>query len=183
MAETKFTIANKEWARKQFPGRLRKIAMKAHGYTPGSSQRGLVTAIHEKTGVSKATISRWLDGSMFPGIERLLLLSDRYEVTPDELVGNDDVPHGQEFSMDALEKVLPRPLLLHVLAVMSELRASAKNLTDEWYAEATVQLLERVSENPEMSRHEILGLAYELLRDGPAQEGQTDESAVDSQDR
>lgn len=141
--------------------------MEAHGYAPGASQRGLVTAIHDHTGISKATVSRWLDGSMFPGIERLLLLSERYGVSPDELVGNDEAPHGQPFSMQALDSAIPRPLLIHVLTIMSELRASAKNLTDEWFAEATVRLLERVSENPDMSRHEIMGHAYDLLRNGP----------------
>lgn len=169
MADEKFTIANKEWARKRFPERFRNAAMRKHGYTPGASLRGLVRDVYLEleARVTKATISRWLDGSMFPGPDKLLLISEKYGVSPSELVGNNDAPESTDFSFEQLEQLLPRPLLIHVLTIMSELRASAKNLTDEWFAEATVRLLEKVSRNPEMSKQEIMGHAYELLRNGP----------------
>lgn len=164
MGSERFQVANREWTKREFPKRLLSLAIKKHGYT-GAEHYGVYKDIAGKLGVSRSAVTRWMSGAV-PGIENLMAIASAYDTTPDYLVGNDDAPPGQ-FSFSVLEDQIPRPLLLHVLTVMSELRASAKGLTDEWFAEATVRLLELVSQNPEMSRQEIMGHAYELLRDGP----------------
>ncbi|NIC05232.1 helix-turn-helix domain-containing protein [Billgrantia bachuensis] len=168
MSDESFQVTNREWAKREFPKRLLRLAIEEHGYSEGEHY-GVNKDIADRLGVSRSAVTRWLNGSV-PGIENLLAIAKAYKTTPDYLVGNDNAPPGK-FDFGILESNIPRPLLLHVLTVMSELRASAKNLTDEWFAEATVRLLERVSENPDMSRHEIMGLAYELLRNGPDQAG------------
>ncbi|SDL78502.1 Helix-turn-helix [Modicisalibacter muralis] len=167
MGSEEFRVANKEWAKREFPKRLLRLAIEKHGYSE-DDHYGVNKDIAELLGVSRSAVTRWM-GGVVPGIENLMAIADAYETTPAHLVGNDDAPPGQ-FSLSALEESIPRPLLIHVLTVMSELRTNATNLTDAWFAEATVRLLELVSQKPEMSPQEIMGHAYELLKKGPAGE-------------
>lgn len=177
MSNEPFKVANREWAKKEFPKRLLRLAIEEHGYSE-EDYYGVNKDIAERLGVSRSAVTRWMSG-VVPGIENLMAIAKAYETTPAFLVGNDDAPPGR-FEFDVLESTIPRPLLIHVLTIMSELRASAKNLTDEWFAEATVRLLERVSENPDMSKHEIMGHAYDLLRNGPDEAPHEPSASTDS---
>lgn len=164
MDESDFEIANRDWFEARFPERLREIARKAHGYAEGASDRGLGKRVSDTTGIPGPTISRYLSGQIFPGYERLAIIADAYNVSLGYLTGNDDAPIGH-FSMDVLDQRIPRALLMHVLAMMAELRSTAApGVSDKQFALATVELLDRVSSRPDMNEHEMTGLGLSLLK-------------------
>lgn len=167
-------IKNRDWSVAKFPERLREVARAHHGYKQGSGDRGLGKRVSEVTGIPAPTISRYLSGQIFPSNERLLVIADRYDASVDYLVGNDDAPLGH-FSMEVLDQNIPRSLLMHVLAMMAELRSTAaRGISDQRFAQATVELLDRVAANPDMNEHEMTGLGLSLLKaepgDGPEPE-------------
>ena len=88
MTDTKFEIANRARAKALFPKRLREIALKAHGYTPGDDY-GLNADIAKRCNVTRGAVTRWFDGAV-PKILTLLTISEAYNVDPGWLVGNDD---------------------------------------------------------------------------------------------
>ncbi|WP_185859280.1 helix-turn-helix domain-containing protein [Vreelandella populi] len=167
MDQSEFHIANKDWFRARFPERLREITRKAHGYSEGKSDRGLGKCVSDKTGIPAPTVSRYLSGSMLPGVDRLLVLADAYDTPVDYLAGNNDAPIGH-FSMETLDQRIPRELLMHVLAMMAELRSTAApGVSDKHFALSTVELLDKVSDRPDMNEHEMTGLGLSLLKGEP----------------
>lgn len=164
MDESEFEIANRDWFEARFPERLREVTRKAHGYSEGVGDRGLGKRVSDTTGIPGPTISRYLSGQIFPGFERLTIIAEAYGVSLGYLTGNDDAPVGH-FSMDVLDQRIPRELLMHVLAMMAELRSTAATgVSDKQFALATVELLDRVSERPDMNEHEMTGLGLSLLK-------------------
>lgn len=163
MAEDDFKIVNRDWFEAKFPERLREVTRRAHGYREGSSDRGLGKRVSDQTGIPAPTVSRYLNGQIFPGIERLMILADSYKTSIGYLTGNDDAPVAG-FSIEVLDQRIPRDLLMHVLAMMAELRSmSTRGVSDQHFAKATVELLDRVAERPEMNENEMTGLGLALL--------------------
>lgn len=165
MADEPFKVASPEWAKKEFPKRLKMLAEEKYRKS-GNSSYGWQTQLANELEIDKSNVSRWMRGSL-PGIENLLRIAEILNCDPDYLAGNDDAPSG-EFSMQALDDRIPRDLLLHVLAMMAELRSmSTRGVSDQHFAKATVELLDRVAERPDMNENEMTGLGLALLKSEP----------------
>ncbi|MDH4572441.1 helix-turn-helix domain-containing protein [Salinicola acroporae] len=161
MADEPFKVASPEWAKKEFPKRLKMLA-EAKYRKSGNSSYGWQTQLANELVIDKSNVSRWMRGSL-PGVENLLRIAELLECDPAYLVGNDDAPSG-DFSQQALDERIPRDLLLHVLAMMAELRSISRDVSDQQFAKATVELLDRVAERPEMNENEMTGLGLALLK-------------------
>lgn len=168
MSEPEFKIKNRDWARKEFPRQLLEAARKYHGRSPGDDY-GIYAEIAVHADVSRSAVTRWMNGSV-PRVDTILQLADAYGVDPERLVGNDTAP-SEGFSSSDVEARIPYERLTKVLSVMSELRRSADTqVSDDWFAEATVKVLRMVENDPGMSQDAITGAAYRLLRNGPEPE-------------
>ena len=73
--------------------------LKAHRERLGLSQEAVAQAIY----VSRQTMSSWENGKTYPDVQSLLLLSDLFGVSIDELVKGDVVSMKEVVSKDALE--------------------------------------------------------------------------------
>lgn len=73
--------------------------LKAHRERLGLSQEAVAQAIY----VSRQTMSSWENGKTYPDVQSLLLLSDLFGVSIDELVKGDVVLMKEVVSKDALE--------------------------------------------------------------------------------
>lgn len=158
MTET-FSIHSAQWAKEKFPERLVAAALRHHRRDPDNTY-GINALIAQDAGVDRSAVTRWMKGAA-PKLETILHLADLYDVSPDHLVGNDDLPH-EGFSRRDLESRLPYDTLIKVLRIMSELRTS--RVSDDWFAQSTVELLKMVESTPDMSDDAITGAAYRLLR-------------------
>lgn len=165
MSESDFKVSNRDWAQQEFPKRLLEVARQYHGRSQGNDY-GINAKIAAHVGVSRSAVTRWMSGAV-PKVDTILHIASAYDVTPDSLVGNDTAPR-DGFSTRDVEARIPYDRLTKVLSVMSELRRSTDaELTDEWFAEATVRVLKMVESDPSMSEDAITGAAYRLLRNDP----------------
>ena len=85
-------------SRKEEPMELPK-QLKAHRERLGLSQEAVAQAIY----VSRQTMSSWENGKTYPDVQSLLLLSDLFGVSIDELVKGDVVSMKEVVSKDALK--------------------------------------------------------------------------------
>lgn len=165
MVEADFRIANKEWAKREFPKRLLKVAMEKHGYTPNDNT-GVYTAISRRCNVDKSMVTRWMKG-VVPRASTILRIAEAYNVSPDYLVGNDDVPEGG-FAVSELESNIPENTFLNVLRIMYAAKDDIDpRPSDERFAEASLAVLKLVERDPRMPEYAISGAASHALKHGP----------------
>ena len=163
MAETTFTIADRQLAKREFPRRLMRAALRHYGCSPDNSY-GINAKIADDAGVDRSAVTRWLKGAL-PKAEKVLLLANAYGISPDQLVGNDNTS-APTSRLRTVEAQMQYSTLIKVLRIMSELRPTQVN--HEWFAQATVEVLQMVESDPTMTDDAITGAAYRLLRNGPS---------------
>ena len=160
MSDSDFQIASRGRAKSLFPRRLREVALKAHGYTPGDDY-GLNADIAKRCGVTRGAVTRWMDGAI-PKLETLMTISAAYNVDPGWLVGNDA---SDEEGLPALSTRLSYETVAKVLRIMSEVRRDAgADLGDDQFASASVEIMRMVERDPAMPEYAITGAAYRLLK-------------------
>lgn len=160
MSESDFQITSRARAKVLFPQRLREVAGKAHGYMPGDDY-GLLADIAKRCDVTRGAVTRWMAGSV-PKLETLMRISEAYAVDPGWLVGNDDGGAGE---VAALSSRLSYDTVAKVLRIMSEVRRDAgRDLDDDSFASASVEIMRMVERDPAMPEYAITGAAYRLLK-------------------
>lgn len=166
MGESGFNIASREWAKREFPKRLTKIAMKKHHYSPGDTF-GINQDIANACGVDKSMVTRWLKGAL-PRASTILRIAEAYGVSPDYLVGNDDAPEGN-FSINDLQAEMPYEAIQNVMRIMYEAQEDLPNKpSNEEFAQAAVEVLRLVSSEPNAPEYAIYGAAVRSLKHGPS---------------
>lgn len=173
MDDAGFQITNKARARQVFPKRFREVAARSHGYDLGDDY-GLNADIAARLRVDRSAVTRWMGGSL-PGIKNLLRIAEAYNVSPNYLVGNDnDV---SAFTMRR-EGGLSWEQVMRVLRIMSEVRQDAgRDISDDRFAEASVEILRMVEADPSMPEYAITGAAYRLIKGNGASPGGADSDA------
>lgn len=166
MGESGFIIANREWAKREFPKRLIKVAMDKHHYSPGDTF-GINQDIATACGVDKSMVTRWLKGAL-PRSGTILRIAEAYRVNPDYLVGNDDAPTGG-FTMDQVQAEMPYEAIQNVMRIMYEAQEDLphKPSNDE-FARAAVEVLRLVASEPNVPEYAIYGAAVRSLKHGPS---------------
>ena len=177
MSEPGFKIANKEWAKREFPKRLLKVAAERHGY-PLHDTFGLNQEIATKFDVDKSMVTRWLKGAV-PRAATLLKIAEAYGVSPDWLVGNDTVPEGG-FTLADVEAQLPFDTIQNVMRLMYEAldkMPESDRPGREAFGAACVEVLKLVVTHPDIPEYAIYGAAQRSLTHGPESIRKVAESA------